>query len=477
MPELALDGDAAPADAAASGRAPVAPGDTVVVQTSEGPAVGTVTRAIAVAGRAQAPGRRIGSRAAQGDARRRRRAAQASAARAGRAPDLPDEDPRARPGDEAGARRAAVRRVAADLLLHGRGAGRLPRAGARPRRALPHAHRDAADRRARRGAHARRLRILRPSAVLHDVAAVVRADLDQDGEAAEPEPEPVEAVGDVRPAEVLPALRAAERQGREARRLRRRRRLRQLQQPDRPAADAGRAAAAAAGPVVDDGCRRIGITVGDPAGIGPEIARQGGSAIPACSASASRCSTAPTDDPTDRDRPRLGATPAARPTTPSCSAVDDARRERIAAIATAPINKEAFAAAGIPVARPHGAARAPHRRDADRDDVPRRRAARRARDRAHSARRRAARAHARSRSRRRSIWPRRSCRASVSPSPRLARGRAQSACRRARPDGARGGCGAAAGDRGVPRPRRSRSTGRFRPTRSSCARCAASSTR
>ena len=45
---------------------------------------------------------------------------------------------------------------------------------------------------------------------------------------------PVEAVGDVRPAEVLPALRAAERQGREARRLRRRRRLRQLQQPDRP---------------------------------------------------------------------------------------------------------------------------------------------------------------------------------------------------------------------------------------------------
>ena len=61
----------------------------------------------------------------------------------------------------------------------------------------------------------------------------VRADLDQDGEAAEPEPQPVEAVGHVRPAEVLPALRAAERQGREARRLRRRRRLRVVQQPDR----------------------------------------------------------------------------------------------------------------------------------------------------------------------------------------------------------------------------------------------------
>ena len=41
---------------------------------------------------------------------------------------------------------------------------------------------------------------------------VVRAGLDQDGQAAGPEPEPVEAVGAVRPAEVLPALRAAQRQ-------------------------------------------------------------------------------------------------------------------------------------------------------------------------------------------------------------------------------------------------------------------------
>ena len=48
----------------------------------------------------------------------------------------------------------------------------------------------------------------------------LRAGVDQDGQAAEAEPEPVEAVGHVRPAEVLPALRAAERQGREARRLR-----------------------------------------------------------------------------------------------------------------------------------------------------------------------------------------------------------------------------------------------------------------
>ena len=73
----------------------------------------------------------------------------------------------------------------------------------------------------------RRLRHLRPAALLHDVPAVVRAGLDQDGQAAGPEPQSVEAVRAVRPAEVLPALRAAERQGRAARRLRQRRRLRQ----------------------------------------------------------------------------------------------------------------------------------------------------------------------------------------------------------------------------------------------------------
>ena len=82
------------------------------------------------------------------------------------------------------------------------------------------ADRDAADRRPRRSEDARRLRLLRPSALLHDVAADVRAGLDQDGEAAEPQPESVEAVGHVRPAEVLPPLRAAERQGGQARRLR-----------------------------------------------------------------------------------------------------------------------------------------------------------------------------------------------------------------------------------------------------------------
>ena len=142
------------------------------------------------------------------------------------------------------------------------------------------ADRDAADRRARRGADARRLRIVRPSAVLHDLAAVVRAHLDQDGEAAEPEPEPVEAVGHVRPAEVLPALRAAERQRREARRLRRRRRLRTCGNPTGPGGrrrrDAAtcwhRAAAGLAGVTIAAAGRHHRRAIRP--GIGPEIARK-----------------------------------------------------------------------------------------------------------------------------------------------------------------------------------------------------------
>ena len=50
--------------------------------------------------------------------------------------------------------------------------------------AVPHADRDAADRRARRGAAAWRLRIVRPAALLHHLADHVRAGLDQDGQAA-----------------------------------------------------------------------------------------------------------------------------------------------------------------------------------------------------------------------------------------------------------------------------------------------------
>ena len=71
------------------------------------------------------------------------------------------------------------------------------------------------------------------------------------------------------------------------------------------------------------------------------------------------------------------------------------RRGAVDAIATAPINKEAFRARRAAVERPHRSAGAPDRRAARRDDVLLRRAARRAGDRSHPARRRAARADAR----------------------------------------------------------------------------------
>ena len=105
------------------------------------------------------------------DARRHRRAAEAPAARAGGVSHRAAEDPRARARHEAGAGRAGVRRLAADLLLHGRRPRRFPRAGARAGRRVPDAHRDAADRRARRSEDDRRLRHVRPAAVLHDVPA------------------------------------------------------------------------------------------------------------------------------------------------------------------------------------------------------------------------------------------------------------------------------------------------------------------
>ncbi len=87
-------------------------------------------------------------------------------------------------------------------------------------------HRDAADRRARRGQDDRRLRHVRTAAVLHDVSDVVRACFHQDGEAAGSEPEPVKTVRALRPAQMLSPLRAPERERRGARRMRQRRRLR-----------------------------------------------------------------------------------------------------------------------------------------------------------------------------------------------------------------------------------------------------------
>ncbi len=91
---------------------------------------------------------------------------------------------------------------------------------------------------------------------------------------------------------------------------------------------------------------RIGITVGDPSGIGPEIARKAA------------------DDPRVREicEPVLYGPPEGSSFTPGvlsgeagqaayeaiCAAVRDAQAGRIAAIATAPINKLAFSKAGLP---------------------------------------------------------------------------------------------------------------------------------
>jgi 4-hydroxythreonine-4-phosphate dehydrogenase len=91
---------------------------------------------------------------------------------------------------------------------------------------------------------------------------------------------------------------------------------------------------------------RVAITVGDPAGIGPEIARKAA------------------DDPRVRDvcEPVLYRPPPDVPFAPGvlsadagraaydaiCAAVGDAQAGRVAAIATAPVNKLAFARAGLP---------------------------------------------------------------------------------------------------------------------------------
>ena len=150
---------------------------------------------------------------------------------------------------------------------------------------------------------------------------VVRAGVDQDGEAAGPEPQPVEAVRAVRPAEVLPALRAAERQRRACTAAA----AAKAAATTRPAAARGGCGSGSCGPAAAAAARttmtkpRIAITVGDPAGIGPEIAARAAARSRACSRSASRSCT--------RRRRRAAFAPgvlerrrpAARRTTRSCA--------------------------------------------------------------------------------------------------------------------------------------------------------------
>ena len=94
---------------------------------------------------------------------------------------------------------------------------------------------------------------------------------------------------------------------------------------------------------------RIGITVGDPAGIGPEIA------LKAAAAAGVLAVCEPVlygpSSPADLRQYAPGTLSAAAGRAAFdavVEAVADARAGRIAGLATAPINKEAFAAAGVP---------------------------------------------------------------------------------------------------------------------------------
>ena len=94
---------------------------------------------------------------------------------------------------------------------------------------------------------------------------------------------------------------------------------------------------------------RVGITVGDPAGIGPEIALKAAThhdvftvCEPVLYGPTSEAELAP------YAVGRVSAEAGERAYTAILDAVEDAQAGRIDAVATAPINKEAFAAAGIP---------------------------------------------------------------------------------------------------------------------------------
>jgi 4-hydroxythreonine-4-phosphate dehydrogenase len=94
---------------------------------------------------------------------------------------------------------------------------------------------------------------------------------------------------------------------------------------------------------------RIGVTVGDPAGIGPEIARKA-AASPALSALCEIVLYGPSSDDeiAAYERGRVSATAGRAAYDAIVAATRDAQAGRIDAIATAPVNKEAFAAAGLP---------------------------------------------------------------------------------------------------------------------------------
>lgn len=94
---------------------------------------------------------------------------------------------------------------------------------------------------------------------------------------------------------------------------------------------------------------RIAITAGDPAGIGPEIALLAAAADDVRSLCEPLIYGPSSNDELSRfTRGRVSAEAGRAAYDAIVRAVEDARAERVAAIATAPINKEAFALAGLP---------------------------------------------------------------------------------------------------------------------------------
>ena len=92
---------------------------------------------------------------------------------------------------------------------------------------------------------------------------------------------------------------------------------------------------------------RVAITAGDPSGIGPEVAAARRGRSRASATSASRSSTAPHAG--QSFRPGVLSAEAGRAAYDAIvRAVADAQRGAVDAIATAPINKEAFRLAGLP---------------------------------------------------------------------------------------------------------------------------------
>ena len=297
------------------------------------------------------------------------------------------EDPRARAGDEADAGRAVVRRLAADLLLHRRRRAsisaswcaiwrRTSGCGSRCARSA------CATRRKMLGGYGSCGRPLCCTTFLQTFEPISIKMAKQQNLSLNPSklsgmcgrlkcclryelPNGKGVKHGGCADEGAAVLQQSDRPGRQRRRLRllRSGRLWEVRVSDRP---------------------RIGVTVGDPSGIGPEIARKA-AADPALSSVVRNCSirSSREADLAQFERGQVSAKSGRAAFDAIVEATRDAQAGRIDAVATAPINKEAFAAAGLPWRGDIGSARAPDRHAPRGDDVLRRVAAGRARDRAH----------------------------------------------------------------------------------------------